>query len=79
MGVGLVNSGENSSGVNNIFSPTLAPSNLTRFPLHVDVNSESVDHEFTAFGGHITFETSVGAVVLEHVHLKVKRSASAKL
>jgi hypothetical protein len=70
----LVDSGEDTSGLNYVVSTILTPRDLSGVLLGVDRDSLAVDNELTILSLDGTLEATVGRVVLEHVDHVVKRN-----
>jgi hypothetical protein len=65
---GLVNGGEDTSGLDDVLSTSLGPWDVCRVALLVHLDGLSVDDQVTGLrAGDLTLEVTVGGVVLEHV------------
>jgi hypothetical protein len=69
MGLGLVNGGEDTGGLNDVVSAGLGPLDVGGVTLRVELDGLAVDDEVVALVGDLTLEDTVGRVVLEHVDL----------
>ena len=72
MGKSLVSGGEHSGRLNNIFSSSASPVDVSRVTLIEDSDLVSIDIEELAIFLHLTLELSMGGVILEHVDHVVK-------
>jgi hypothetical protein len=67
MGLGLVNGGEDTSGLNDVVGAGLGPLDVGGITLRVELDSLAVDNKVVALVADLTLEDTVGRVVLEHV------------
>lgn len=69
MGIGLVDGGEDTGGLNDVVGAGLGPLDVGGVTLRVELDGLAVDDEVVALVGDLTLEETVGRVVLEHVDL----------
>lgn len=67
----LVLGGEDTSGLNNVFSTSGTPWDVGWITLLVELDGLAVDNELVGVvGGDLTLEVTVGGVILQHVDLR---------
>lgn len=66
---GLVDGGEDTSGLDDVVGAGLGPLDVGGVTLGVELDLVAVDNEVVAIVGDLTLEDTVGRVILEHVDL----------
>lgn len=64
--------GEDTSGLDDVFSAGLLPGDLSGVLLSVEGNFVSIDNKLAVLLANLTLEAAVGRVILEHVNLRVR-------